>query len=237
MKYHNKQNPFYDVFDDLCDIMRQYDLCFSLGDELRPRCGADATDEAQRKAAIAAGFERIAAVVKRLAGAGAVQVDCHSRFRASEAGDILERIAAAGVVWFEEALPPDDVEGFKLLRQHSKVLISSGEVLTRRQAFQPWLQAGALDIVQPDVTKVGGITESDVNLAIASDAIIIGFHVRAESKAKASAGISSTPPIKRVVRTTSPSSWHASTIPNSRTKLHQPKRTVVSHRSEPNYRR
>ncbi|MGN6676058.1 MAG: enolase C-terminal domain-like protein, partial [Thermomicrobiales bacterium] len=31
--------------------------------------------------------------------------------------------------------------------------------LTRRQAFQPWLQAGAFDIVQPDVTKVGGIRE------------------------------------------------------------------------------
>jgi D-galactarolactone cycloisomerase len=32
-------------------------------------------------------------------------------------------------------------------------------VLTRRQAFTPWLQAGAFDIVQPDVTKVGGISE------------------------------------------------------------------------------
>lgn len=32
-------------------------------------------------------------------------------------------------------------------------------MLTRRQSFQPWLQAGAFDIVQPDVTKVGGISE------------------------------------------------------------------------------
>ena len=32
-------------------------------------------------------------------------------------------------------------------------------MLTRRQAFQPWLAAGAFDIVQPDVTKVGGISE------------------------------------------------------------------------------
>jgi D-galactarolactone cycloisomerase len=37
--------------------------------------------------------------------------------------------------------------------------IAGGEVLTRRQAFQPWLEAGAFDIVQPDVTKVGGISE------------------------------------------------------------------------------
>ena len=37
--------------------------------------------------------------------------------------------------------------------------IAGGEVLTRRQSFQPWLTQGAFDIVQPDVTKVGGISE------------------------------------------------------------------------------
>ena len=47
MMHHNKQNPMYVLFDELCDIMRQYDVCFSLGDGLRPGCGADATDEAQ----------------------------------------------------------------------------------------------------------------------------------------------------------------------------------------------
>ncbi len=47
MLNHNKQNPFYEVFNDICDIMRQYDVCFSLGDGLRPGCLADATDEAQ----------------------------------------------------------------------------------------------------------------------------------------------------------------------------------------------
>jgi phosphomethylpyrimidine synthase len=47
MLYHNKQNPLYDMFDDLCDIMAEYDVCFSLGDGLRPGAIADATDEAQ----------------------------------------------------------------------------------------------------------------------------------------------------------------------------------------------
>lgn len=63
------------------------------------------------------------------------------------------------VHWFEEALPPDNLEDFILLRQQSPVPISGGEVLTRRQAFEPWIQRGALDIVQPDATKVGGISE------------------------------------------------------------------------------
>lgn len=69
-------------------------------------------------------------------------------------------LAAYDVAWFEEALIPDDIENHKLLRENAPVPIAGGEVLARRQAFRPWIEAGALDIVQPDVTKVGGITES-----------------------------------------------------------------------------
>lgn len=47
MMHHNKQNPLYDLFDDICDIMNEYDVCLSLGDGLRPGCIADATDDAQ----------------------------------------------------------------------------------------------------------------------------------------------------------------------------------------------
>lgn len=47
MTLKNKQNPFYELFDDICDIMAEYDVCFSLGDGLRPGCIADATDKAQ----------------------------------------------------------------------------------------------------------------------------------------------------------------------------------------------
>ena len=64
------------------------------------------------------------------------------------------------VSWFEEPLKPDALHDYVLLRQAALVPIAGGEVLTRRQSFQPWLQAGAFDIVQPDVTKVGGISES-----------------------------------------------------------------------------
>jgi L-alanine-DL-glutamate epimerase-like enolase superfamily enzyme len=63
------------------------------------------------------------------------------------------------VAWFEEALQPDALEDFIRLRELSPVPISGGEVLTRRQSFFPWLQQRAFDIVQPDVTKVGGISE------------------------------------------------------------------------------
>jgi len=69
-------------------------------------------------------------------------------------------LAEYNVHWFEEALPPDNLRDYVLLRQNSPVPISGGEVLTRRQSFEPWIQNGAFDIVQPDVTKVGGISDS-----------------------------------------------------------------------------
>ncbi len=47
MMAHRKQNPLYEAFDDLCDIMREYDVTWSLGDGLRPGSIADASDEAQ----------------------------------------------------------------------------------------------------------------------------------------------------------------------------------------------
>ncbi len=44
---HHKQNPWYTHFDEVCEIMRAYDVTFSLGDGLRPGCLADANDPAQ----------------------------------------------------------------------------------------------------------------------------------------------------------------------------------------------
>src|SRR5690606_5794964 len=70
-----------------------------------------------------------------------------------------EMLAAYDVAWFEEPLAPDALDDYVALRRAAPLPISGGEVLTRRQSFQPWLEAGAFDIVQPDVTKVGGISE------------------------------------------------------------------------------
>ena len=47
MIHHNRQNPMYELFDDISAIMRQYDVTYSLGDGMRPGCLADASDPAQ----------------------------------------------------------------------------------------------------------------------------------------------------------------------------------------------
>jgi L-alanine-DL-glutamate epimerase-like enolase superfamily enzyme len=74
--------------------------------------------------------------------------------------ETAKMLASYGVVWFEEALPPDDLEGYVELRREAPLPIATGEVLTRRQSFRPFLERHAVDIIQPDATKCGGLTES-----------------------------------------------------------------------------
>ena len=74
----------------------------------------------------------------------------------------LERakmLADYRVYWYEEPLPPDDLDGYVRLTELSPIKIAHGEVLTRRQSFVPYFRQRAMDIVQPDATKVGGLSE------------------------------------------------------------------------------
>lgn len=81
---------------------------------------------------------------------------------ASRLKDALERakmLANYNVYWYEEPLTPDDVDGYERLTELSPVKIAHGEVLTRRQSFVPYFRRRAMDIVQPDATKCGGLSE------------------------------------------------------------------------------
>lgn len=112
-----------------------------------------ATDEAIVRAA----RDAIGSDAKLMVDAGGS--DAHWPNGYKWALNTAKMLADYDVHWFEEALVPDALEDFIKLREHSPVRIAGGEVLTRRQAFQPWLTSRAFDIVQPDVTKVGGISE------------------------------------------------------------------------------
>jgi D-galactarolactone cycloisomerase len=77
-------------------------------------------------------------------------------------------LADYNVTWFEEPLRPDDLDGYIRLTENSPLPITGCEVFTRRQSFIPWLEQHAVDYVQPDVTKVGGISE-EIRIAQCAD--------------------------------------------------------------------
>jgi L-alanine-DL-glutamate epimerase-like enolase superfamily enzyme len=61
--------------------------------------------------------------------------------------------------WFEEPLATDDLDDFVALRAATSVPISIGENEMAIHGFREWLRAGAVDIVQADASRAGGITE------------------------------------------------------------------------------
>lgn len=109
--------------------------------------------------------ERIVRAARGDRGRGSVNGRCRSERRvlvsrlqwAKRTADMLVEY---DVHWFEEPLPPDNLQDYVLLRETAPLPIAGGEVLTRRQSFEPWIQQGALDVVQPDVTKAGGLSEA-----------------------------------------------------------------------------
>ena len=116
-----------------------------------------ANDAKLDEAIVRAAREAAGEGVKLFVDAGASDANWpHGLKWAMRTADMLK---AYDVGWFEEPLRPDAINDFCALRRSSPVPIAGGEVLTRRQSFLPWLSRGAFDIVQPDVTKVGGISE------------------------------------------------------------------------------
>jgi L-alanine-DL-glutamate epimerase-like enolase superfamily enzyme len=138
--------------DHLLQVKAQGFRAYKIGWGPFGRCNAK-TDEAIIKAA----REAVGAGNKLMVDAGGS--DAHWTNGYKWALNTAKMLADYDVHWFEEALVPDAIEDFAKLREHSPVSISGGEVLTRRQMFQPFLEARAFDIIQPDVTKVGGISE------------------------------------------------------------------------------
>ncbi|AXG81502.1 enolase C-terminal domain-like protein [Streptomyces paludis] len=73
--------------------------------------------------------------------------------------EMLRGLAGMGLRWVEEPLIPDDVAGHAMLRELGLVPIATGEHEFTRYGFQTLIDAGAADVLQPDVHRVGGITE------------------------------------------------------------------------------
>ena len=64
------------------------------------------------------------------------------------------------VFWLEEPLPQEDPDAYAELRRASDIYIAAGEGEYTRYGFRDWITKRAVDILQPDVTKTGGLTEA-----------------------------------------------------------------------------
>lgn len=94
-------------------------------------------------------------------------IEGHGRFDVPTGIKIAKELEQFKPMWFEEPVPPNNIEALKAVRDKSPVAISAGERLYTRFDYNPLFAARAADYIQPDVSHAGGIMELKKIAAIA----------------------------------------------------------------------
>lgn len=107
-----------------------------------------------------------AAVARGVEGRGRFMVDANHCYTTSDAFYVGRALDEMGAYWFEEPVAPEDLDGYRELRAGLKTNISGGEAEFGRWGWRAILENRGLDIAQPEVCALGGITEYQRVLAL-----------------------------------------------------------------------
>jgi L-alanine-DL-glutamate epimerase-like enolase superfamily enzyme len=88
----------------------------------------------------------------------ALMVDGGRAYTVKTALDLLRRVEEHDLYWFEEALQPDDLDGYRRLADAAAVRIAAGEADSGIAPFRALVDQGHVDVLQPDVARCGGFT-------------------------------------------------------------------------------
>jgi L-alanine-DL-glutamate epimerase-like enolase superfamily enzyme len=108
-----------------------------------------------------ADLERVRAAREAIGPAAELFVDANGALTRKQALAFAEAFAELGVTWFEEPVSSDDLDGLRLLRDRAPagMAIAAGEYGYDLFYFRRMLEAGAVDVLQADATRCGGITD------------------------------------------------------------------------------
>lgn len=106
-----------------------------------------------------AAVKRIANIREKVGEKVDIMVDNHGRFTPAEAISIGKRLEPYRIFFFEEPVPPEDVDALKKVSSSLNMPIATGERLYTRFGFKEVLEKHAVDVIQPDLCHAGGISE------------------------------------------------------------------------------
>ena len=142
---------YYDNDDDLAKFKRQITTAMEQGyHAVKIKVGRYSLEDDVR---------RIRLTLDTIGKGKRVMVDANQVFNRNEAlrrGRVYQEM---GCFWYEEPLPPQDMEGFSLLAQSLDMRIATGEILNTKYAFADLIGRKGADVVQPDNRRAGGVTE------------------------------------------------------------------------------
>jgi L-fuconate dehydratase len=125
---------------------------------IKLKVGGDLKDDRRRMA-----------LAREAVGDLPIAIDANQRWEVSEAIDWVNELAEFNPYWIEEPTSTDDILGHADIRKGvAPVRVATGEAVASRIVFKQLLQAGAIDVLQLDSTRVGGVNENIANLLLAA---------------------------------------------------------------------
>lgn len=118
---------------------------------------------------VARDLERMAAVRDVIGPRRRLMIDANQRWSLGQAERAIGELAVFDLAWIEEPLRADDLADHVTLHERIEVPVALGENLYTRYRFAEFIDAGAVDVVQPNVVRVGGITPFRAIASLAAD--------------------------------------------------------------------
>ena len=141
-------------------LNRPLEELVALSDEAVRRDGFQALKLKVSKPDIDEDCERVAKVREAVGPRTTLMVDANQSWSIDTAITRIRRLEAYDLYWIEEPLDATDLDGFARLGQHTALARAGGESLYSVAAFHECIRRGALDVLQPDVARIGGITNA-----------------------------------------------------------------------------
>jgi len=87
-------------------------------------------------------------------------IDCHWRYNTNDAIRLANTLEPYNLLWLEDPVPPENIDAMRKVTNSTKTPICTGENLYTRHGFRRLIETQAVDIISPDISKVGGLSES-----------------------------------------------------------------------------
>jgi D-arabinonate dehydratase len=142
---------YYKESKDVSGLVKEIDSYISMGfNAFKIKVGATT---------LKGDIERVRAVRKTIGDEGILMVDANNSYDSTSAIKAGREYEKFGIYWFEEPVWPDDLDGSARVASSLDVPLAAGELEYLRYGFYDMVTRKAVDIIQPDPTICGGITE------------------------------------------------------------------------------
>jgi galactonate dehydratase len=129
-------------------------------DDLEHPAKFDAFNHTVNNAELRSMVERVAAVREAIGPDVDLAIDLHARYDVPSACRIAWELEPFSLLWLEEPVPAENVDALARVRAQTRTPICVGENLYLRWGFRELLERGAVDVIEPDVPKCGGLAEA-----------------------------------------------------------------------------